>query len=191
MRVRIHHRVRIFLHRQISVFWVPGRSHRTAKAARLKLPNLWRTMDITSAAEKALVERKNGRERAAPPPELSFVRAVARCVRRREARCATELHNDLPFRIRTDPDDLTAPAVVRAIGAREALLIRFCRVFLRARGNARAYECIALLVIPPVCPVRTGGRAGASSTQRRGEVACIRERGRTVDTRGRREEESA
>jgi len=91
--------------------------------ARLKLPNLWRAMDITSG-EKAVRasskgtrrsererERERGRGRTRPPRKLS----VARQREEMQHSC-----NDLPFRIRTDPDDLTVPAVVRAVGAREA-----------------------------------------------------------------------
>jgi len=52
---------------------------------------------------------RGGRTR--PPRKLS----VARQREEMQHSC-----NDLPFRIRTDPDDLTVPAVVRAVGAREA-----------------------------------------------------------------------
>jgi len=96
--------------------------------ARLKLPNLWRAMDITSGEKARFALRRGERERESereevggwgggrggrtrPPRKLS----VARQREEMQHSC-----NDLPFRIRTDPDDLTVPAVVRAVGAREA-----------------------------------------------------------------------
>jgi len=118
-RVQIHQRVRISLRIGKQALSGGEESVNREGGARLKLPNLWRAMDITSG-EKAVrasskgtrkSEREKGRGRTRPPRKLS----VARQREEMQHSC-----NDLPFRIRTDPDDLTVPAVVRAVGAREA-----------------------------------------------------------------------